>query len=254
MTSGAPTLLISDIDGTLLDAPHYKVWQQVLAVLLADNGRADSSRDTPHGVASATLSLEYYRRHVQGRDRSEGARAVLAAAGLSRRPSAIACALLLKQEIYTRVMHEAVLFEDATRLLQRLHTRNQDVAFCTSSANAGALLRGRLADCPRLRGHLPALDRSMKGGSSGSSLRRTDLLLRVAAAWGVEPGRCVVVDDTVRGIRAATALGMTGVLIDRTESSREETRGVWVVRTLDELRLTAETEPALTIISPHKEL
>jgi hypothetical protein len=47
---------------------------------------------------------------------------------------------------------------------------------------------------------------------------------------------------------------MTGVLIDRTESSREETRGVWVVRTLDELRLTAETEPALTIISPHKEL
>nr|CAF33044.1 putative phosphosugar mutase [Streptoalloteichus tenebrarius] len=203
--TGEGTLVVLDIDGTLLDTPHLPAWRRGLARVLGDHAPD----------RSAEISVEQYHRHVAGRPRQVGAAAALGIAGLDPTPELVEELAVVKQELFLEQAEETVLFPDARDFLDAAAREGTPVAFCTASRNAGELLAKRL---PGLDGGDWLLDRLHQSlGPHGhyGDVPRPEALRRVARAWNWSPDRCVLVDDALSGVLAGQEVGMRPVLLDR---------------------------------------
>ncbi|PHM47436.1 HAD hydrolase-like protein [Xenorhabdus miraniensis] len=122
-------LLLIDLDGTLLDTPHYEAW-----------------RNAAHQFGLKELTHEEYLANIAGRPRLEGASRLLELkkAGLlseqdNLNSSSISILAEIKQAEFLRLSVYARLFDDALRLLKRVELSQQMVKFYTASQNASSL-------------------------------------------------------------------------------------------------------------------
>jgi beta-phosphoglucomutase len=235
--STVPSLVIVDIDGTLLDTPHLSAWRRGLAAVLGRDRPADPVEDT------RLLSLASYQRHIAGRPREVGARAALEQAGAEPGPDLVALLVRRKQDEFRALMASTALFADAERFLLRAADRGVPLAFCTASRNAGGLLRRLVAAGHHGDRLVERLDRSLGPLGHRGDLPRPDALRAVAAVWASEPGECLVIDDAPHGVDAAEAAGMDAVLIDRFGHAPRTSAGHRTVTSLDDVdhRLAATT-------------
>jgi len=93
----------------------------------------------------------------------------------------------------------------AAELLTDLQRRG--VAYCVASSSPHEWITLTL-DLAGLRGRLPQERVFSSDDVGGVGKPAPDLFLHAAAALGVEPGRCLVVEDSANGVLAARAAGM----------------------------------------------
>ena len=95
--------------------------------------------------------------------------------------------------------------DGAVAAVMALHERLQGRIACASGADLGKV-RLQLAKC----GFLPYFEgRVFSGHDLPRSKPHPDVYLAAAAAVGIEPSRCMVVEDTVTGVTAGVAAGAT---------------------------------------------
>lgn len=190
---------IFDVDGVLVDSPHEQAWRAALA------GFADPARFTP----------AFYQAEVAGRPRLDGARATLAALAPPADDGRVARYAAAKQARIVELIAagQFTAFPDAVRLAGRLHAAGLRLALASSSRNADAML-DRLTD-----GGGGALRALFHADLCGIDLAHgkpdPEIFLRAAAALGLAPAACLVVEDAPSGILAARAGGMAALGIAR---------------------------------------
>lgn len=133
------TLLLLDLDGTIIDTPHFEAW-----------------RNVARQVEGQELSYEQYIAHIAGRPRLEGAARLLAlqnkvCGGVQNRAHAVCILAESKQREFLRLSEQADMFEDAWRLLVRIEVARQCVRFYTASQNASRLFDTALRKAAVLR-------------------------------------------------------------------------------------------------------
>lgn len=225
--AGPSRPMILDIDGTLLDTPHFAAWQDALYDLCAQ--------------WAPMFTSDLYQRHVAGKPRLTGAIEALASIGvdLLRQPSLASMLAERKQERFKALMDRTTLFADADRLLERIAAARAPVGFCTASANAGTLLHRCIATRPYGSWIRSRLVRSLDAVHSAPTGRGAALLV-VAAEMRTTPRAVLVVDDADHGVSAALAMGMSAVLVSRWElDGARPPAGAGVVRSLDAIRVEA---------------
>jgi HAD superfamily hydrolase (TIGR01509 family) len=188
---GAVGAFVFDVDGVLVDSPHEHAWREALRELEGDE-------------AAEAFTADAYRRLVSGRPRADGARAALAHAGASAQ---LARAYAERKQALMGDLIDAGAFrayDDAVGLVRSLQAAGVPVAAASSSKNAHRFLR--------------ALELEPDADVSGLDVPgKPDpaIFLAAAAALGVSPYECFVVEDAVAGVRAAKAAGMTAIGVAR---------------------------------------
>ncbi len=127
-----PNLLLIDLDGTMIDTPHFEAW-----------------RHAAHEFSGKQLTQQEYIDHIAGRPRTEGASRLLALitddVDVVKAGSVSADELAeYKQKEFLRISPGTELFDDALRLLERIEESAQPVMFYTASMNAQQLFEAAL--------------------------------------------------------------------------------------------------------------
>ena len=129
-------------------------------------------------------------------------------------------------------------FPDAVRFATRLNAIGLRLALASSSRNAAAMI-DRLTDAAGR-----PLRRLFHADLSGIELAHgkpdPEIFLRAAAALGLAPAECLVVEDAPAGIRAACAGGMAALGVARRQDgvSLADAGAGLVLTSLDDLDLT----------------
>jgi pseudouridine-5'-monophosphatase len=210
--------VIFDLDGTLLDTEElYSVATEIVCQRYG---------------AHFTLEL---KRQIMGGDSITGARVVVDALGLPLSPQAY---LDAREHELERLLPSAQPMPGAVALVTSLHALGVTLAIATSGHRHVTDLKlpsqPFLAQIPHwVCGDDPRLKRGKPA---------PDIYLLAADAAGVEPARCICIEDTVNGVRAGLAAGMrTFALVDpRWGVPLEQYAGAErVVRSLEELSVEA---------------
>lgn len=125
-------LLLIDLDGTMIDTPHFEAWC-----------------NAAHEFSGKQLTRQQYIEHIAGRPRMEGASRLLELTnddvGGAKVGSFSADQLAAyKQKEFLRLSPGTDLFDDALRLLERIEYSAQPVRFYTASLNAPQLFEAAL--------------------------------------------------------------------------------------------------------------
>ena len=176
---------IFDLDGTLLDS--MRVWEQVDIDFLAEHG-IDAPQDYTRAVAEMSLedSASYTVRRF--------------ALPLSPEEVMDRWRAMVQQAYET----EVPLKPGAKALLQRLHQAGWRLGVAT------ALERAQYMPCLQRLGIYELFCAFAEVGESRDKAF-PDLYLLAAERMAVEPQRCVVFEDIVKGIRGAKGAGMKTV-------------------------------------------
>jgi HAD superfamily hydrolase (TIGR01509 family) len=201
--TGALRAVVFDVDGVLVASPHEKAWRDALA------GFADPAR----------LTTEVYQSQVAGKPRDSGALAALEALGV---PDAARVAPIYaerKQKMIEDLIaaRDFTAFPDAVRFLLAVRAAGFRVAVASSSRNANQMMQmiptetgGTLLDL---------FDANLCGRDLRQGKPHPEIFLLAAAALGVPPSACVVVEDAPSGIEAARAGGMRALGIARLDDA-----------------------------------
>jgi beta-phosphoglucomutase-like phosphatase (HAD superfamily) len=249
---------IFDVDGVLVNTPHYQAWRDALGELM-DTEWADIRDQTSY--TSAGLTEDVYQEIAAGRPRLAGAQALLEH---YRVPDAEARAEQyadVKQQHLTRLITAGKFraFDDALRLVLDTKALRIPVAAASSSKNADLIMRqirldtfaaAHHLDNPIVRPGLTLLD-VLNVDVSGRDLPRGKpdplIFLTAASELGVEPEGCFVVEDAESGVQAAKAGHMAAVGVARLDDEKdlEGAHADLVVTTLDAVSRTALAEGRL---------
>jgi beta-phosphoglucomutase len=222
---------IFDVDGVLVNSPHYQAWRDALRELMDTEwaGIRDHTSYSPD-----RFTEDVYQQLVAGLPRLAGARAALEHFGV---PDADAMAeryASLKQEHMTLLIATGQFqaFDDALRLVLDTKALRIPVAAASSSKNADLIMQNiRLDDFaavhkldnPVVRPGLTLLD-VLDADVSGRDLPRGKpdplIFLTAASELGVKPGGCFVVEDAESGVQAAKAGGMAAIGVARLGDER----------------------------------
>ena len=195
------TAVVFDCDGVLVDSEPLSeaAWTEVLAPygyvptpadFAACLGRA--TRDTyAHFASRVTLPPE----------------AVIAAA--------------VDEGRTRRYATDLRVFEDAAEAVAMLSDRGVTMAVASSSSRRNL---DRKLEVAGLTGYFASI---VSGDDVVAAKPAPDLYLAAAAGMGIDPAACVAVEDAVLGADAASAAGMTTVLIDRGNLPPGVTQPVW---------------------------
>ncbi len=216
MLTIVPTHVIFDLDGTLLDTePLYT--RAVQAVVERHGKRYDPS----------------IKRHTMGGDPMTGARFVVATLDLPISPERY---LEEREVIMRELCKTATPKPGAVALVEGLHARGIPLAIGTSSSRE--LCEIKLAPHPfsaRFRSVVCSDDPGISGGKPAP-----DIFLRAASELGAEPARCLVFEDTEKGVQAACAAGMQVFVVpDPALSSADFSQATRVLQSLEGLALSS---------------
>lgn len=228
---------IFDVDGVLVDTPHEAAWRESLRRLMEGPWR---DLVPLSGYSPTGFTTSFYLAHLAGRARLDGATAALAAFGVADPDGALARHYAeAKQAMIDELIERNAFapFEDGRRLLLRLWERGVRLAAASSSRNANAFLT-RVPLTPAMT-MLDIFDANLCGRDLGRGKPFPDIFLAAAAALGLPPAACFVVEDAVSGVRAARAAGMDCVAVARLgDADRLWAAGATtVVTSLDDVRL-----------------
>jgi beta-phosphoglucomutase len=217
---------IFDVDGVLVDSPHYAAWRDALRGLMESEWAGIRHRTS---YSPDAFTRELYQKVIAGRARFDGAAAALEKFGVPDAGGRAERCAAVKQDYMTRLISagEFTAFPDALRLVLDAKAAGIPVAAASSSKNADLIMdHVRLdnfaaeyhLDNPLIRPGLTLLG-VLDADVSGRDLARGKpdplIFLTAAADLGAEPSGCFVVEDAVTGVRAARAGGMAVVGIAR---------------------------------------
>ena len=212
MTPAPLRLVIFDCDGVLIDSEGLS--GRVVAAELTALGWAMTAEESMNTFIGMTLTdmvplIEAQLQKPVGPDFIARLKAKMVAA--------------LGEEVEAMTGAEAVLWATAALGLP------YRVASNSSHAEMAAKF-GRTGLAPLLAGRIHA------AGDVGRGKPAPDLFLAAAAAEGVPPSACIVVEDSVPGARAARAAGMACLGLDpHGDGARLRAEGAVPVRALSEL-------------------
>jgi beta-phosphoglucomutase-like phosphatase (HAD superfamily) len=217
---------IFDVDGVLVNTPHYAAWRDALRHLMDTEWADIRSRTTysPDGFTEAV-----YQQVVAGRPRLAGARAALEYFGVPDAETRAERYAAVKQDHMTRLITSGQFeaFDDALRLVLDVKAIGIPLAAASSSKNADLIMQHiRLdsfaadhhLDNPVIRPGLTLRD-VLDDDVSGRDLPRGKpdplIFLTAAGELGAGPGGCFVVEDAETGVQAAKAGGMAALGVAR---------------------------------------
>lgn len=181
--------VIFDCDGTLVDSEPLsrRAWERALAPYGYEVTDEDLSR-------CVGRSYPHTHGHFAAR------------AGL---PGAEAFWPVYSGELFALLDSELTPFADAVAAVGDLRRRGVAIAVASSSA------RERLERTLARAGLSRAFDATVAGDEVDGGKPAPDMFLAAARRLGVEPSRCVAVEDSVPGIESALAAGMVAVAVAR---------------------------------------
>ncbi len=210
-----PTHVIFDLDGTLLDTePIYTLASQ--AVVERFGKVYDWS----------------VKRHVVGGDPMRGARFVVDHLGLPLTPEQY----IAEREAHMRVLCESAPSKPgAEALIEALDGLGIPMAIGTSSQRELALIKLSAQPWWSRIQHLVCSDDP--GITSGKPA--PDIFLRAAQLMSAEPARCLVFEDTPKGVEAARNAGMQVIAIPDAEMrDADYAHAIRIVDSLEDVTLT----------------
>lgn len=194
--------VIFDLDGVVTRTArvHARAWKETFDPLLAQRGQP------PFDAAD-------YLRHVDGRPRRDGARALLAARGIAAGEDEVRALAERKDARFLELVRDGVeVYEGTLALIRALRRRGVRTAVVTASRNGAAILRAAGLEAlfdARVDG-----DDAARLGLAGKPA--ADTFLHAAALLGVPPARAAVVEDALAGVAAGRAGGFAAVIgVDR---------------------------------------
>jgi beta-phosphoglucomutase-like phosphatase (HAD superfamily) len=240
---------IFDVDGVLVDSPHYRAWRDALQELMCTEW-SDLRGRTSYAPEKFTEAV--YQQVVAGRPRLAGARAALEYFGVPDAGCRAELLAAVKQEHLVTLIEagEYTAFGDAIRFVLATKAAGILVAAASSSKNADLLLRQVRLDAYVAEPDLTLLD-LLDADVSGRDLPRGKpdpmIFLVAAEELPATPARCFVVEDAAVGVLAAKAGGMAAVGVARLgdEQALADAGADLVVRTLDEVSRPALAEGRL---------
>jgi beta-phosphoglucomutase-like phosphatase (HAD superfamily) len=245
---------IFDVDGVLVDSPHFRAWREALQELM-DTEWADLRGRTSCSPERFTEAV--YQEVVAGRPRLAGALAALKYFGVpdaERRAERYAA---VKQEHLVKLMEagEFTVYPDAIRFVLATKAAGIPIAAASSSKNADLLLRQvRLDDYVAEKGLtlVDLLDADVSGRDLPRGKPDPMIFLVAAEELPATPARCFVVEDAAVGVQAAKAGGMAALGVARlgdeqAQQALADAGADLVVRTLDEVSRPALAEGRLAL-------
>ena len=232
-TSRTLAAVIFDVDGVIVASPHEQAWREALAGI-TDPGR---------------LTTAIYQAHVAGKPRMDGARAVLAQLGIAD-PGGLAERYADAKQKRVEALIAArdfAVFPDTARLIAAVKALGWRMALASSSKNAAAMLR-QIA-MPSGGNLLAQFDADLSGIDLLHGKPDPEIFLRAAAAIGVPPAHCLVIEDAPAGIAAGVAGGMATLGIARLhdDSLLRDAHADLVVTSLDDVDTGALAENHLRV-------
>jgi beta-phosphoglucomutase len=190
---------IFDVDGVLLASPHERAWREAL------EGFADPGRFT----------TAMYEAHVAGKSRLSGARAALAALGVSDAERQAVVYAERKQKRLLELIHagSVAAFTDALRFVQAVGALGWPMAVASSSKNANQMMQPIHLDSGQSL--LDAFSVNVCGRDLRQGKPNPEIFLLASAELRVAPEHCFVVEDAPAGIEAARAGHMTALGVAR---------------------------------------
>ncbi len=181
--------ILWDVDGVIIDSgeQHRRAW----AAMAAERGLpySDASFWATFGMRNQDIIPQVF--------------------GV-REPGQVAAMAQRKEELYRELLRrEAVALPGARELMAALHEAGYRQALGSSApvANIEAIIE--------LLGLRPWLDGFVSGERVARGKPAPDIFLACAALLGVDPARCLVIEDAPAGIQAARAGGMRCVAARR---------------------------------------
>ncbi|MBI6547552.1 HAD hydrolase-like protein [Xenorhabdus lircayensis] len=187
------TLLLVDLDGTLIDTPHYEAW-----------------RNAARQIGAKELTHEEYLVNIAGRPRLEGATRFfeLKKDGLSVGIKSSSELAEIKQMEFLRLSVNSRLFDDALRLIKRLETSQQCVKFYTASQNASYLFDSMLR-----KAGISFNQQNIVQQKQGQT--REELFQELSKEH--DPKSVTLIDDSPHSVDVACNLGIRAYQIHRNE-------------------------------------
>ena len=182
--------VVFDCDGTLVDSERLS--RAAMTEVLGEDGYTVTDADYAAVVGRAWPHTRAYLADRVGYDEAQ-----------------LDAYLRRARAAFRRRLPELVAHDDAVATLDALVGRGVPVGVCTSS---GREHLAQILDRPELRGKFGACV-AREDTDEHKPLPAPYLL--VAERLGVDPGRCVVIEDTPTGIASARAAGMAVVAVDR---------------------------------------
>ena len=183
------TAVIFDCDGTLVDSEPLArtAWERAMAPY----GYVVTDAD-----AEACVGLPFPRVHAYFAERAA-------------LPDADAMWTEFSGVLFGLIDDELVLFDDAVGAVRDLRARGVPVAVASSSPHE------RLQRTLGRAGLLDAFDVVVSGDEVEHGKPAPDMFLLASARLGVEPGACVVIEDSPPGVQAGRAAGMFTLAVCR---------------------------------------
>ena len=240
---------IFDVDGVLVDSPHFRAWRDALRELM-DTEWAELRGRTSYSPDKFTEAV--YQEVVAGRPRLAGAVAALEYFGVPDAGRRAPLYAAVKQEHLVTLIEagEFTAFDDAIRFVLATKAAGIPIAAASSSKNADLLLRQVELDAFVTEPGLTLLD-LLDADVSGRDLPRGKpdpmIFLVATEELGATPARCFVVEDAAAGVQAAKAGRMAALGVARlgdTEALANAGADL-VVRSLDEVSCPALAEGRL---------
>jgi beta-phosphoglucomutase-like phosphatase (HAD superfamily) len=245
---------IFDVDGVLLDSPHFQAWRDSLSELMRGPwaGIVRQSRYAPE-----RFTEDMYERVIAGKPRPAGALAALeyfAVPDADRRAARYA---VVKQEHITSLIAAGKfgIFPDGIRFIIAVKEAGFAVAAASSSENADQLMqrvsldafaRGSSVVRPGLT-LFCLLDKDVSGRVFPRGKPDPMIYLAAAQELGIAPAECFVTEDAPSGVLAAKRGGMAAIGVARVRdgSNLLKAGADLVVPTLDDVSVSALAEGRL---------
>lgn len=219
---------IFDVDGVLVDSPHYKAWRESLRELMEGAWAPIRDRTTwsPGGFTPLV-----YQQEVSGKPRMTGAMSALVHFGVPDPDAHVQEYADRKQDMVVRLIDagDFLAYDDALRFIIGVKDAGLRVAAASSSKNAGRFLRRiRLDTFAEQQGIASAVvtpgltlldlfDADVSGRDFAHGKPHPEMFLTAAHELGVSPQDAMVLEDAVAGVAAAKAGDMAAIGIARAD-------------------------------------
>lgn len=180
--------VIFDMDGVIVDSEplHYESEKRVLSRLGYDFPR------------------EIHRKYIGYANEYEFWQDLLEEYGVSLN---IQTLILEKQDYFFKHLSHITIIKPALTLLERLKKVSISIALASSS---GRELIQKILDTFSLNHFFTVIQ---SGDDVKNGKPAPDIFLLTAEKLGVKPGECIVIEDSLNGVKAGHAAGMTVVAV-----------------------------------------